>query len=143
MPEETSDCKSDCNGGRPGELPDGSETMHPMHRLPTLQRHALCRIFDRAEFTPDEVALLGYRRLHQADGIGQKGLTEIAAWLKCYGFELAPPEPGPVSYQPISGATRRKIELAVRLLRTHGYSVQARADSAGTATPSPADGKAY
>lgn len=39
--------------------------------LPTLQRNALRKIFDRHEFSPEEVALFGYRRLQQAEGIGR------------------------------------------------------------------------
>ena len=40
----------------------------PAGSLPTLQRNALRKIFDRPEFSPAEVAELGYRRLQQADG---------------------------------------------------------------------------
>lgn len=142
MPEETSDCTADQIGCL---QPEPAQSLAPMHKLPTLQRHALCKIFDRAEFTPNEVALLGYRRLHQADGIGQKGLTEIAAWLKSYGFEMAPPEPVPVSSQPMPRATRKNIELAVRLLRTHGYIVQPGTDSSAAVPPLATghDDKAY
>lgn len=99
----------------------------PAGTLPTLQRNALRKIFDRPEFSPAEVAELGYRRLQQADGIGNKGLAAIADWLHFHGFELKRPE----STQPtqnIPGKSRRSIELAVRLLRTHGYIVQ---DNAG------------
>jgi hypothetical protein len=96
--------------------------------LPTLQRNALCKIFDRLEFTPEEVAALGYRRLQQAEGIGQKGLSEIAAWLKIYGFELSPPEPVSILNPPAKKKARKSIELAVRLLRTHGYVVQPSTD---------------
>lgn len=94
-----------------------------MYRLPTLQRNALRKIFDRPEFTPAEVAALGWRRLHQAEGIGQKGLQAIGAWLQVYGYELKPPEI-PVGGNKLPGKTRRTIEQAVRLLRTHGYSIR-------------------
>lgn len=91
--------------------------------LPTLQRNALCKIFDRPGFSPAEVAELGYRRLQQADGIGNKGLAAIAEWLHFHGFELKRPE-SPVPPQQTQRKSRRSIELAVRLLRTHGYIVQ-------------------
>jgi hypothetical protein len=93
-----------------------------MNLLPTLQRNALRKIFDRHDFLPEEVASLGYKRLQQAEGIGNKGLAAITAWLNSYGFELNPP---PLS--PHAGAapkrTRQSIEQALRLLRTHGYEI--------------------
>lgn len=98
-----------------GTLPAGS--------LPTLQRNALCKLFDRPEFSPAEVAELGYRRLQQADGIGNKGLAEIADWLHHHGFELKPPET-PQATQNVPRKSRHGIEFAVRLLRTHGYIIQ-------------------
>lgn len=114
-----------------------------MCKLQTLQRNALCKIFDRPEFTPEEVAMLGYRRLHLAEGIGNKGLAEIEAWLKSYGFELARPEEPSIPLQQMPRKTRNNIETAVRLLRTHGYLVQPSADSI-TRQPSPGiPGKAH
>lgn len=102
-----------------------------MHLLPTMQRNALRKIFDRPEFTPAEVAALGWRRLQQAEGIGQKGLQAIGVWLMGYGYELKPPETI-VGDRRLPGKTRRTIDQAVRLLRTHGYSIrQAGEDSAG------------
>jgi len=73
--------------------------------------------------------MLGYRRLQQAEGIGNKGLAAITDWLKVHGFELNPPELGANSKQPLPKRMRRNIESAVRLLRTHGYVVQQSADS--------------
>lgn len=104
-----------------------------MDKLPTLQRNALCKIFDRPEFSPDEVATLGYRRLQQAEGIGQKGLTEIGNWLRAYGFELSAPDPDSQARHPASKKTRMNIESAVRLLRTHGYVVQPESEAPGGA----------
>jgi len=114
MTEEKSDCAQ--------PAPPGSAS--PMNKLPTLQRNALCKIFDRPEFKPEEVAALGYRRLQQAEGIGQKGLAEITAWLNSHGFELKAIEPPVVTSQPLQKKARKNIEQAVRLLRTHGYIVQ-------------------
>lgn len=104
----------------------GLATLSP-GTLPTLQRNALRKIFDRPEFSPSEVAALGYRRLQQADGIGNKGLAAIADWLHFHGFELKRPDAPPPS-QNLPRKSRRSIELAVRLLRTHGYIIQ---DTAG------------
>ena len=93
-----------------------------MKRLLTLQRNALRKLFDRPEFTPAEVSALGYRRLQQAEGIGQKGLQAIGAWLQSCGYELRLPESA-AGDQKLHTRTRKHIEQAVRLLRTHGYSI--------------------
>jgi hypothetical protein len=103
-----------------------------MDKLPTLQRNALCKIFDRPEFQPEEVAALGYRRLQQAEGIGLKGLNEITAWLNAFGYALAPPEPESGPRQAVHKKAKKNIELAVRLLRTHGYLVQPGNDPSST-----------
>jgi len=116
---------------------DDSWTKRPAARdsgavsqLPTLQRNALRKIFDRPEFTPAEVAALGYKRLHQAEGVGQKGLAAITTWLESYGFELKPPLLSGDARQQLPKNTRKNIEIAVRLLRTHGYIVQKIVDEA-------------
>lgn len=106
------------------DCPDrGDRALALVNQLPTLQRNALRKIFDRPAFTPEEVARLGYRRLQQAEGIGRKGLEAITAWLGRHGFELKPPEL-PVEAPKLARGARRNIEQAVRLLRTHGYVVQ-------------------
>ena len=94
-----------------------------MNQLPTLQRNALRKIFDRHDFTAEEVASLGYRRLQHAEGIGNKGLVAIAEWLKLNGFELSPPDACGRPKPDLPKRMRRNIESAVRLLRTHGYVV--------------------
>lgn len=100
---------------------DEVEAHRLVRELPTLQRNALRKLFDRPLFTPAEVAALGYRRLQQAEGIGNKGLASITAWLAQHGFVLQPPElPGEGK---AAGKRPRNIERAVRLLRTHGYVV--------------------
>lgn len=95
----------------------------PLARLPTLQRNALRKLFDRPEFSPAEVAALGYRRIQQAEGIGQKGMATIRAWLADYGYDLEP-EPPPV---PVAGRGRsdgrKRLESALRVLRNYGYVV--------------------
>lgn len=92
--------------------------------LPTLQRNALCKLFDRPEFTPQDVHALGFRRLQRADGIGHKGLQAILAWLRHYGLELLPPEPLADPPEGLPEEVRKNINGAVRLLRNHGYRVQ-------------------
>lgn len=115
---------------------DGAERPAAVGRqpdqLPTLQRNALRKIFDRHEFSPEEVAALGYRRLQQAEGIGNKGLAAIGDWLRRHGLELSPP-PAPGNPPKPAKKSRRTIEMAVRLLRTHGYVVEAAPDAAGEA----------
>lgn len=93
-------------------------------RLPTLQRNALRKLFNRAEFTPQEVFALGYRRLQRAEGIGQKGLQAIIDWLAQHGLTLLPPAGPADPPADVPEEVRRSINGAVRLLRHHGYRVQ-------------------
>lgn len=95
----------------------------PLDKLPTLQRNALRKLFDRAEFTPEEVASLGFRRIQHAEGIGLKGMATIQGWLKEYGIELQP-EPGSVGHRSRPGSrARRSLEVALRVVQNHGYIV--------------------
>jgi len=94
-----------------------------INRLPTLQRNALRKLFDRPDISPEEVAGLGYRRLQQAEGVGQKGLETILAWLRDYGFELTPPAARTPPAKEAGPPSRRSLEGAMRLLRIHGYAV--------------------
>lgn len=116
---------TDINAGATGcfAVPTESGDQEAGCLLPTLQRNALRKIFDRHEFSPEEVAQLGYRRLQQAEGIGSKGLQAITAWLAAYGFELKPPELPDAVRPAVPKRQRRSIEQAVRLLRNHGYEV--------------------
>ena len=124
MADEMSECQLlNGLGSKPAEQPVAT-VLAAMTELPTLQRNALFKIFDRPHFTPEEVAALGYRRLQQAEGIGTKGLSAIAAWLKAHGHQLPLPTPADGASPVISKRTRRTIEMAVRLLRAHGYEVQ-------------------
>lgn len=118
---------SDCPPTSAPTMADGGNTS-AVTQLPTLQRNALRKIFDRHDFTPEEVAMLGYRRLQQAEGIGNKGLAAITEWLHRYGFDLKPPELAANPRQSLPKRMRRNIESAVRLLRTHGYVVQKRVE---------------
>lgn len=102
---------------------DSAAAPAPGGRLPTLQQNALRRIFLRHDFTPEEVARLGQRRLQRAEGIGRKGLATIVEWLREQGYELAADPPLPRG-QPAAAPTElRKLEKAIRVLKTHGYAV--------------------
>ena len=97
----------------------------PVHwQLPTMQRNALRKVFDRPEFTPGEVAGLGHRRLERAEGIGRKGLATIIEWLRYQGYELASDAHGSQA-RDLATARRqiKKLEKAMRVLQTHGYTV--------------------
>jgi GNAT superfamily N-acetyltransferase len=91
--------------------------------LPTPARHALCKLFGRAEFTAEEVFALGYRRLQRAEGIGQKSLQAIIDWLAQHGLALAPPALPEGPPDDLPAALRQSIDGAVLLLRSHGYRV--------------------
>ena len=95
---------------------------HPSSALPTLQRNALRKIFDRIEFSPAEVAELGVRRLKLADGLGEKGIRIIREWLAEHGHELAP-EPTAARRAPRRSGGGWTLQSAMRLLRTHGYEI--------------------
>lgn len=97
---------------------------HPSAALPTLQRNALRKIFDRTEFSPEEVAELGVRRLKLADGIGEKGIRIIREWLAEHGHDLAP-EPAVARRMPRRSGGGWTLQSAMRLLRTHGYEISA------------------
>ena len=89
--------------------------------LPTPQRNALSRHFERADFTPEEVAAVGRRRLLKIDGIGEKGLCAIEAWLARYGQSFMAEAHGTA---PLGRAMESRLERAARLLRAHGYRVE-------------------
>jgi len=117
----------DCSAGRECTSRFAAEAVA---LLPTLQRNALRKIFDRHDFLPAEVASLGYKRLQQAEGIGSKGLEAITTWLQRYGYELKPP-PVNSSASHLPKRVRLSIEQALRLLRTHGYEVTPQTNDAG------------
>lgn len=124
---------SDAGGAAPPPAADAAA--HPSHALPTLQRNALRKLFDRTEFAPEEVAALGVRRLRLVDGIGEKGIRIIRAWLAEHGCDLA-------SEPAVARRTPRRsggwtLQSAMRLLRTHGYEISAPFDKAAPAAKPP------
>ena len=93
-------------------------------QLPTMQRNALGKVFDRSDFTPGEVARLGHRRIERAEGIGRKGLATIIEWLRCHGFELADDTLGSQSRTSANSPKEvKKVEKAMRVLQIHGYTI--------------------
>ena len=93
-------------------------------QLPTMQRNALRKVFDRRDFTPGEVAGLGHRRLERAEGIGQKGMATIIDWLRCQGYELADDTRSARSRDLASSPKEvSKLQKAMRVLQTHGYTI--------------------
>lgn len=101
---------------REPELPAGELEPDP-RCLPTLQRNALCKLFERADFSPAEVVAVGYLRLQKVNGIGPKGLEIICHWARAHGLELQPVD------AVRSGRLLQRVERAIRLLERHGYEV--------------------
>lgn len=61
--------------------PEAQETV----KLPTWQRNALRKLFDRPKFSPQEVYELGFRCLQRAEGIGERGAdVEVRAYILLY-----------------------------------------------------------
>ena len=56
--------------------------------LPTKQRNALSKLFERPDFTPEEVHALGHARLLKVSGLGPRGLDIIAGWLAAHDLQL-------------------------------------------------------
>ena len=90
-------------------------------KLGTLQRNALCRLFGRKDFTPQEVADLDYAFVEQLPKIGKKGIEAIRSWLRGYGYDLNNPPIAQEKY--IDKRLRLRLDLAQRLLVRHGYRV--------------------
>jgi hypothetical protein len=89
--------------------------------LPTRQKHALCLLFDKPNFTPEEVAALDYRTLERAPGIGKNSLALIRAWLNSNGYEMPSLPPPPPNQR--DAQRQRKLERAIDYLRWNGYEV--------------------
>lgn len=96
--------------------------------LPTLQRNALRKLLDRPDFTPAEVAALGFRRLQLTRGLGRKGLDNVLAWLRHHGHDL---EPLPTRCAD-GGRRNQRIERAIHLLESQGFVVLPCSPSAGS-----------
>lgn len=101
-----------------GMTDDGPASEKKPLGLPTLQRNALCKLFERSDFTPEEVLAVGYARLRKVNGIGPKGLDIIAAWLEAYGLVLRNSE------LDRAGRHVRRVDRAIRLLERYGYEVR-------------------
>ena len=89
--------------------------------LPTRQKNALRLLLDKRVITPEEVALLDYRTVERAPGIGKNSLDVIRAWLNSSGLDLRGLPMATVSQRTVQRA--RKLERAIDYLRWHGYEV--------------------
>ena len=101
-----------------GMMDDGPAPEKKPPGLPTLQRNALCKLFERTDFTPEDVLAVGYTRLRKVNGIGPKGLEIIAAWLEAYGLVLRNPQ------LERAGRHVHRVDQAIRLLERYGYEVR-------------------
>jgi hypothetical protein len=90
--------------------------------LSTMQRNALCRLFGRKAFTPEEVARLDYVQVERLPKIGKKGIESIRSWLHGYGYDLSnlPADQNRISRQRLQA----RLENAERLLTRHGYRIE-------------------
>ena len=91
-------------------------------RLGAMQRNALCRLFGRKEFTPEEVAGLDYTQVERLPKIGKKGIEAIRVWLKDYGYDLSnlPVTPHQCNVKKL----KSRLDSAARLLAKHGYRIE-------------------
>ncbi|MGC3965401.1 MAG: hypothetical protein QM803_19345 [Rhodocyclaceae bacterium] len=89
--------------------------------LPTRELNALRGLFDKVQFSADEVLALDYRVIRRLPGVGPKGIENIRLWLEAQGLF---PENWP---RLGSGAHRSRhhlrIQAAIRLLEDHGYEI--------------------
>ena len=87
--------------------------------LPTKQRNALSKLFERPDFTPEEVHALGHARLLKVSGLGPRGLDIIAGWLAAHDLQLT-------SQQEASRLERqaRRVDQAIRFLQRCGYEIR-------------------
>jgi hypothetical protein len=99
------------------DVANGGQEETTVVPLPTLQHNALCKFFDRSNYTPTEVVALGYQRLQKIGGIGPKGLDIIIAWARCYGLELKTNSGEKMERQA------QRVERAICFLKAHGYKV--------------------
>jgi predicted DNA-binding helix-hairpin-helix protein len=91
-----------------------------VHALPTLQRNALAKFFNRPDFSPADVLTLGYPRLQKLNGIGPKGIDIIVSWVRSHGFELKIEDDEKLKRQA------QRVERAIRFLEKSGYEVRRR-----------------
>jgi hypothetical protein len=108
---------SQAGGEVPEEMRKKRRTTRQECDLPTLQHHALCKLFERTDFTAADVAELGYRRLQRVNGIGPKGLEVICAWVQAQGYSLQP------GLQVRLEREESRVQRAIRLLQRLGYEI--------------------
>ena len=98
-----------------------SNSIDPVLELPTRQKNALRLLLDKPVITPEEVAVLDYRSIERAPGVGKQSIDIIRAWLNSYGLELSGLPAATVKPRVLQ--RKRKLERAIDYLRWHGYEV--------------------
>ncbi|MFA9439235.1 hypothetical protein ACDA63_06305 [Uliginosibacterium sp. sgz301328] len=89
--------------------------------LPTRELNALRGLFDKVQFSADEVVALDYRVIRRLPGVGPKGIENIRHWLEAQGLY---PENWPHNGSAAHRSRHHsRIEAAIRLLEDHGYEV--------------------
>jgi hypothetical protein len=85
--------------------------------------NVLRRLLNRAEFMPQDVARLGLPRLESAQGLGEKGLAHVLAWLEAEGHPLHPPDLSHGSAAGRKDRINRRLAQAQHLLEEWGWQV--------------------
>jgi hypothetical protein len=98
-----------------------SDTQSAVFELPTRQMNALRLLLAKPIVSPEEVAIIDYRVLERAPGVGKKSIEIIRAWLNSQGYELSGVPKTEVNQRVIQ--RKRKLERAIDYLRWHGYEV--------------------
>jgi hypothetical protein len=93
-----------------------------MIELSTMQLNALRQLFERRDFTVEDVAGLDYRQVERLPKVGKKGIEVIRTWLAQYGYDLlnVPEQNDEVAELRL----RERLDQATRLLQKHGYRVE-------------------
>jgi hypothetical protein len=89
--------------------------------LSTMQLNALRQLFERRDFTAEDVARLDYRQVERLPKVGKKGIEAIRTWLAQYGYDLLNV---PVQDDLAEQRLRERLDQATRLLKKHGYRVE-------------------
>jgi hypothetical protein len=92
------------------------------YSLPTRERNALRGLFDKPEFSVDEVLAVDYRVIRRLPGVGPKGIEHIRQWIESHGRRPVH-WPQNKTAHGLPAATLQRLESAARLLRRHGYEV--------------------
>ncbi|MEI7432510.1 MAG: hypothetical protein WCL27_18855 [Betaproteobacteria bacterium] len=98
-----------------------SDPHSAVSELPTRQMNALRLLLAKRIVSPEEVAVIDYRVLERAPGVGKKSIDIIRTWLNSQGYELSGIPKEAVNQRVIQ--RERKLERIIDYLRWHGYEV--------------------